>query len=148
MEKPTKGIAVDGAAFGNPGPCEYRGIDIETGKILFHVKLGIGTNNIAEYVGLCHAALFAVKNDLKTVIYTDSQTALSWIKYNNPKSTLPRTEKTSQAYGILDRVVVAMKKQSITSDGIDITINDKITVSKWYTTEWGEIPADFENKKK
>src|ERR1035437_9016318 len=103
MEKPKTGIAVDGAAFGNPGPSEYRGVDIETGKVLFHVKIGIATNNIAEYVGLCHGILYAINNGLTTTVYTDSQTALAWIKSQNPKSTLPVTEKTKLAWEMTGR---------------------------------------------
>ena len=52
ISKPTKGICVDGGTVGNPGPCFYRGVDLETGQIIFEKHLGPGTNNVAEFLGL------------------------------------------------------------------------------------------------
>jgi ribonuclease HI len=147
MNKPTTGIAVDGATSGNPGPSEYRGVDIETGKTLFHIKIGIATNNIAEYLGVCHGILYAIGKGLTTTVYSDSQTALSWIKSQSTKTTLPNTEKTKLALELMSRAKLAMTKHIIKNDGIDSVVDLNVTVSKWYTTEWGEIPADFENKK-
>ena len=80
MKKPTKGIAVDGSTRGNPGPSEYRAVDLETGAILFSQKIGVATNNIAEFIALGHAILYCLQNDIRTTIYSDSQTALSWLK--------------------------------------------------------------------
>lgn len=76
MGKPTSGIAVDGACSGNPGQAEYKIVDIATGKTLVSRKIGIATNNHAEFIGLCHA-LYSYPDQ---TIYSDSVTAISWVK--------------------------------------------------------------------
>ncbi|MDE6125466.1 MAG: viroplasmin family protein, partial [Muribaculaceae bacterium] len=49
-------IAVDGACSRNPGPMEYRGVEVATGREIFHFgPVPDGTNNVAEYLALVHA---------------------------------------------------------------------------------------------
>lgn len=144
MEKPKKGIAVDGSTRGNPGPSEYRAIDLETNKVIFHKKIGISTNNITEFIGLCHAVLLNLENE--TTIYTDSQTALSWLKSKSVNSSLPKNELTQIANDYLSRCLKQIENLKFSFDGISLKINN-LTISKWYTSEYGEIPADFNLKK-
>ena len=61
IEKPTRGIAVDGSCLGNPGIMQYQGIDIETGERLFYNRIPLGTNNIAEYLAIIHAFMYCKK---------------------------------------------------------------------------------------
>jgi len=146
MNKPIEGIAVDASTRGNPGPSKYRAVDIKTGKLLFNVDIGIATNNITEFIALCHAVLYAKQHLLTVTIYTDSQTALSWLKSKHANSSLPASNKTVTALDYLKRVEGKLKPLSIESDGIDLIADLSITISKWYTSEWGEIPADFNLK--
>ena len=67
------------------------------------------------------------------------------VKKETAKSNLPVTEKTKIAHDYLKRCLDKIKNLKITYDGIDLHI-DKLTVSKWYTLDWGEIPADFNKK--
>ena len=144
MKKPLLGIAVDASTRGNPGPSEYKGVDIATGKTLFHVSIDVATNNITEFIALSHAIILANKNDVKIDIYTDSVTALSWIKNKRANSNLKPGRNTQKAIDYLKRVEIALKDMDIVKAGSDeLLINSKISVLKWYTSEWGEIPADF-----
>jgi len=144
MKKPTSGIAVDASTRGNPGPSEYKGIDIATGRILFHVSIGIATNNITEFIAVAHAVIKAKQEDVKVDIYTDSITALSWLKKKKANSNMPISRNTEKALDYIKRVETALEKYDITKVGVDeLLINGKISVLKWYTSEWGEIPADF-----
>lgn len=144
MKKPIKGIVVDGSTRGNPGPSEYRAVDLETNKVLFHVKIGISTNNITEFIGLCHAVLLNLENE--TTIYTDSQTALSWLKSKSVNSNLPNNELTEKSHSYLKRCLSNIENLKFSFDGLSLKINN-LTISKWYTSEYGEIPADFNLKK-
>lgn len=150
MNRPQTGIVVDGATRGNPGPSEYRAIDLGTGEVLFHQKIGIATNNIAEFCALGHAILYCSDKGISTTIYTDSQTAMSWIQKKKVNSNLPDNPKTEKARDYTYRIEMALSNYIglIESDGIDIQVrgNIPITVSKWYTSEWGENNADFGNK--
>lgn len=123
MGKPTSGIAVDGACSGNPGPAEYKIVDIATGKTLVERSIGIGTNNHAEFIGLCHA-MYLYPN--KT-IYCDSITAMSWVKKKAVNSKHPHTE--------IQRCIDMLKKTAKVPE-----------VVKWNTKLHGEIPADFNRK--
>jgi ribonuclease HI len=150
MNPPKKGIVVDGATRGNPGPSEYRGIDLETGEILFYQKIGIATNNIAEFCALGHAILLMLEKNKKTTIYSDSQTAISWIRKTKANSTLPESEKTQKAKDYVQRIEQKLREKRIQSNGVDLFIGEphnQIRVEKWHTSEFGEIPADFGNKK-
>jgi ribonuclease HI len=145
MERPTEGIVVDGSTRGNPGPSEYRGVDLATGEILFEVKIGVSSNNVTEFIALAHAIGYAVKSGHKT-IYSDSQTALSWVRKKEVNSLLALSEKTKKSLDMKNKCLRFLKEQEIEFDGVDIKINEQLSVEKWYSSEWGEIPADYGRK--
>lgn len=148
MKRPEKGIAVDASTRGNPGPSEYKGIDISTGKTLFHINIDVATNNITEFIALSHAIILSVKSNIKIDIYTDSVTALSWLYKKKANSNLIPGRNTQKAIDLLKRVETSLSSLDITKAGSDeLLINGKISVLKWYSSEWGEIPADFGYKK-
>lgn len=130
-------IAVDGACSKNPGPMEYRGVDVMTGAQIFHLgPLADGTNNVAEYLALIHALAFLKKtgND-HTAVYSDSRTAMSWLRNRGHKSTLAPTPNNARIFELLERA--------------DRWIQTNVSynrVIKWDTEHWGEIPADFNRK--
>jgi ribonuclease HI len=126
--KPTSGICVDGGTVGNPGPCFYRGVDLETGQIIFEEHLGPGTNNVAEFLAICHAIHYCDKKGIEPNIWSDSVTAIAWVR--------DKKHKSSAAGDIIERMDKACKFLK-TKD---------IKINKWLTKEWGEIPADFGRK--
>jgi len=130
-------IAVDGACSGNPGVMEYRGVDVPTGVELFHAGPFEGaTNNIGEFLAIVHAlALFAQQGNDHTAIYSDSRTALSWVKKRECRTTLARTPANARLFAIIGRA----EKWLLTHEWRNQLI-------KWNTKEWGEIPADFGRK--
>src|SRR5574338_763887 len=74
-------ISVDAACSGNPGIMEYRGVWTDDKTEIFHLgPFKEGTNNIGEFLAIVHAlALLGKKGDDKTIIYSDSHTAISWV---------------------------------------------------------------------
>lgn len=131
-KKPTTGIAVDGSCMPNPGDGKIRGVDIATGKLLFEHSLGYSTNNITEFVAIVKAMDHIIKTGVDLPIYSDSTTALSWIRDRECR-TNTKTGESSES---------AIKWASTFLDKTEHTF----TVLKWFTREWGEIPADFGNK--
>lgn len=131
-------IAVDGACAKNPGPMEYQGVRVRTGEQVFHVgPLEDGTNNVGEYLALIHAlAMLDKKGDTTTPIYSDSRTAISWIRRGGHRSTLARTTKNGKIFEMLDRA----DKWLLAHYPV------KNPIYKWDTEQWGEIPADFGRK--
>ena len=129
-------IAVDAASSGNPGIMEYRGVDTKTGKELF--KQGPfeqGTNNIGEFLALVHGLAFLKKQQSNRILYTDSRTAMSWIKKQHCNTKLPETAKNKVIFDLVRRAIAWLKTNSYTT-----------TIVKWETKAWGEIPADFGRK--
>lgn len=130
--------AVDAACSGVPGPVEYRGLDLESGFQLFHQgPFKQGTNNIGEFLAIVHAlALLDKKGDQVTAVYTDSRTAMAWVRLKKAKTTLARTKINAPLFELVDRAELWLKTHS-----------PKNKIIKWETDLWGEIPADFGRKR-
>lgn len=130
-------IAVDAACSKNPGPVEYRGVNVRTGETIFHVgPLEDGTNNIGEFLALVHAlALLKKQGNTTTPIYSDSITAQSWIRNRHSKTTLQPTPHNARILELLQRANAWLASNVPTN-----------RIIKWDTERWGEIPADFGRK--
>ena len=128
-------LAVDAACSGNPGPMEYRGVYLGDGKEIFHFGPVHGTNNIGEFLAIVHALAMLDKQGLKMTIYSDSRTAISWVRKKSCKTQLERTEETEQLFQLIERAEAWLKAHRVT-----------IPIVKRETEQWGEIPADFGRK--
>lgn len=128
-------IAVDAACSKNPGPMEYRGVYLRTGKEIFHFGPIKGTNNIGEFLAIVHALALLEKKGLKMTIYSDSVNAMSWVRRKHCKTTLQRTSQNAQLFELIDRAERWLKTHPV-----------NCPILKWETQEWGEIPADFGRK--
>ena len=129
-------ISVDAASSGNPGKMEYRGVDTKSKKQLFHQgPFDEGTNNIGEFLALVHGLAFLKQNQSNRILYTDSKTAMSWIRNKNCNTKLKRSSKNKALFELVDRAIDWLK-----------TNDYKTIIVKWETKAWGEIPADFGRK--
>ena len=131
-------IAVDGACSRNPGPMEYRGVSVGTGKEIFRVgPVANATNNIGEYLAIIHAAaLLKQRGDFTTPIYSDSRTALAWIRAGHHRSKIVPNAGNARACDLLRRADAWLAANGPIR-------NPRL---KWDTENWGEIPADFGRK--
>lgn len=130
-------IAVDAACAGNPGVMEYRGVWIETGDVIFHSqKYPKGTNNIGEFLAIVHALALMEQRGHIVPIYSDSLTAIGWVKNKTVKTKLPRNEKTDLLWQHINRALAWLKVHDLSP----------YTILKWDTEHRGEIPADFGRK--
>jgi len=129
-------IAVDAASSGNPGKMEYRGVETKTKKQLFiQGPFEEGTNNIGEFLAIVHGLAYLKQRNSNKIIYTDSRTAISWVKKKNCNTKLERREKNKSLFELVDRAINWLKSNDYDT-----------TVVKWETKAWGEIPADFGRK--
>lgn len=130
-------ISVDAACSGNPGLMEYRCVETKSKKHIFHQgPFKDGTNNIGEFLGLVHAlALLKKHGNDHTAIYSDSKTAISWVKNKKAKTTLALTKYNKEIFDLITRAENWLNTN---------TYKNKIL--KWDTESWGEIPADFGRK--
>ena len=136
MEVRANAWAVDAACSGNPGPMEYRAVDLATGAQVFHSGPMHGTNNIGEFLAIVHAlALLDKQGITDKTIYSDSYNAILWVSKGKCKTALERTPKTEQLFQIIARAENWLK-----------THQYRNPIIKWETKQWGEVPADFGRK--
>ncbi|MBS4061372.1 MAG: ribonuclease H family protein [Bacteroidetes bacterium] len=132
----TNSISVDAACSGNPGDMEYRGVFTDTGTELFRSKVyKMGTNNIGEFLAIVHCLAWQQKKKLVLPIYTDSKTAISWVKAGQTRTKLLPSSKNTELFILIERAEVWLKNNKI-----------HVPLIKWDTENWGEIPADFGRK--
>ncbi|MDQ0208319.1 ribonuclease H [Alkalicoccobacillus murimartini] len=130
-------VSVDVGSRGNPGIVEYKGVDTKTGEILFsHGEIHIGTNNMGEFLAIVHAlAYLKERNDTTTPVYSDSRTALKWVKDKKANSSLERSLKTEEMWLLMDRAEKWLQTNTYSNP-----------ILKWETKHWGEIKADYGRK--
>ena len=95
--------AVDAACSGNPGQMEYRGVDVKSGIVLFHVGPVFATNNIGEFLAIVHAIALQKKLGTAYPVYSDSRNALLWVKAKKCRTKLPQSERTAKVYELIER---------------------------------------------
>lgn len=130
-------ISVDAACSGNPGRMEYRGVYTDSGKQIFHQgPFNHGTNNIGEFLAIVHAlALLKKSGHDNTLIYTDSRTAMKWVRDKKAATKLERTAENEVLFDMIERAEKWLDTHTYQNP-----------VVKWETESWGEIPADFGRK--
>lgn len=128
-------LVVDAACSGVPGPTEYQGFLMPEKQKLFAVDAGWGTNNLGEFLAIVHALAYLKKAGVALPVYSDSATAISWLRNKQIKSSLVRDNKTKAIWALADRAILWLKENSFSNP-----------VRKWETENWGENPADFGRK--
>jgi len=129
-------VCVDAACSGSPGPVEYRGVETKSGRQIF--KLGPfqgGTNNIGEFLAIVHALAWMDESGRNWPIYTDSKTALSWLKSGKAKTTQRQSILNNKLFDLIAKAESWLKDHP-----------KRHQVLKWDTELWGENPADFGRK--
>ncbi len=85
-------ICVDTSCLGNPGNVEYRGIYTRTNKVLFHKDpMSNAINNLGEFLAIVHGLTYLKKKYINIPIYSDSETAILWLRNNKLRTKLNRS---------------------------------------------------------
>lgn len=129
-------LSVDAACSGNPGDMEYRGVYTKTGEQVFHQgPFPDGTNNIGEFLALVHGLALLKQKNLSMPIYTDSKTAMAWVRKKKAKTELERNSRNEHLFELIARAEKWLNENEYSTE-----------IMKWHTEAWGEIPADFGRK--
>lgn len=129
-------ICVDAACSGNPGPMEYRGVWVETSDEIF--KQGPfqhANNNVGEFLAIVHGLAWLAENKMDLTLYSDSVTAISWVRNKKAKTELVAKSGNEKVFQLIKRAENWLQKNPAHAK-----------VRKWETKMWGEIPADFGRK--
>lgn len=129
-------ISVDAACAGNPGKMEYRCVYTKNKEVVFASPVyDDGTNNIGEFLAIVHALALCKKKGSSISIYTDSATAISWVKNKKAKTKLELTRNNMIIFELIERAEKWLKSHHYDNP-----------ILKWDTKKWGEIPADYGRK--
>lgn len=129
-------LAVDAACSGNPGILEFRGVVADTGTEVFRRgPFQQGTNNIGEFLALVLGLAYLKKYNLPWILYTDSVTALAWVREKRCKSKLTWNQQNQELFFMVRKAEDWLRQNTWTTE-----------IRKWETEYWGEIPADFGRK--
>ncbi len=129
-------LAVDAACSGNPGVMEFRGVIVDTGTEVFRRgPFNGGTNNIGEFLAIVLGLAYLKQNNLPWALYTDSRTALSWLKKGHADTKIEWNAQNQDLFFMLRKAEMWLHDNTWTTP-----------IYKWDTKSWGEIPADFGRK--
>ena len=127
---------VDAACSGSPGRLEYRGVETASGREIFRQgPFENGTNNVGEFLALVHALAWLKEKGIASPVYSDSETALAWLKARRCKTELMPDERNAPLFELIARAEAWLAENDFANP-----------VLKWDTRAWGEIPADFNRK--
>ena len=137
-------LAVDAACSGNPGILEFRAVVVDApdssqsvnGKQVFYRgPYAQGTNNIGEFLALVLGLAYLKKHNLSWPIYTDSVTAMAWVRQRKCKSKIVWGKQNEELFYAVRKAEDWLRTHTWTNP-----------VLKWETRLWGEIPADYGRK--
>lgn len=132
----SESYCVDAACSGSPGRLEWRAVQTATGKEIFRQgPYENGTNNIGEFLALVHALAWLKQRGDPAPVYSDSETALAWLKAKRCKTDLPPDARNAPLFDLIARAEAWLAANEYPNP-----------VLKWDTEAWGEIPADFNRK--
>jgi ribonuclease HI len=132
----VESISVDAACKGNPGILEYQGVETITKRPIF--KMGPfpeGTVNLGEFLAIVHGLALLKRHNSSIPIYSDSRTAIVWVRNKAIKTNLERNRKNEALFELVDRAIVWLKENPFPNK-----------ILKWETEHWGENPADYGRK--
>jgi ribonuclease HI len=129
-------LSVDAACSGNPGVLEYRGVWVADGRE--HFRMGPypeGTVNIGEFLAIVHGLALLKQEGSNAPIYSDSMTALKWVRDKRTNTKLPESPLNTKLFDYMRRAEAWLRNNTYTNP-----------ILKWDTAGWGEIPADYGRK--
>jgi ribonuclease HI len=129
-------IAVDAAWNTASGDMEYQGMYFATGQRIFlQGPFKDATNNIGEFLAIVHGLAYLQKKNSDLPIYSDSKTAISWVKKKRANTKLDLTPRNKPVFEMLRRAELWLAENKYSNP-----------ILKWETEFWGENPADFGRK--
>ena len=129
-------LSVDASCNTVTGQMEYQGVHTGTKELWF--KQGPfpkASNNIGEFLALVHGLALLQQKNINIPIYSDSITAIAWVRQKKHKSIVLPTEQNEVIFDLLVRAEFWLQNNAF-----------KTPIIKWDTKKWGEIPADFGRK--
>lgn len=145
--KPEDGIVVDASCLpvrdSIPtdgyfhGVVEWQAVDLVSGQTIHASRPHpYGSINLAEFIAIVDAlSLLHANGNTSTPVYSDSLTAIAWVRNRKVKSKHPRNEQTKAIMGMMDACFTWLVMTKPTNP-----------VLFWDNVLWSENPADYGRK--
>lgn len=136
-EPVAESLCVDAAWNAQTKVMQYRGVWLRDGSLAFEQgPFPQATNNLGEFLAIVHALALLSQQANPCPIYSDSQTALAWVRDKKVASkSMAKGQTSEQVNNLVERALTWLKTHDYRNE-----------VLKWPTEAWGEIPADYGRK--
>lgn len=133
----SKSLCVDAAWNSETKVLEYRGVWFGNRNAVFQQgPFPAGTNNLGEFLAIVHALGVLANKKLDHPVYSDSRTAIKWVKQKKVNSKSMQLGKTGKKVNeLVARALTWLQENSYDNE-----------ILKWHTRAWGETPADYGRK--
>lgn len=129
-------ICVDGAHSFSTHLSEYQGVYTKTGERIFYQgPFKYGSNNLMEFLAIVHALALCKQKGWNVPIYSDSKTAINWVKEKEVNTNIARSQENEEIFDLVARALEWLNQNTYENE-----------ILKWDTKSWGENPADFGRK--
>lgn len=133
----SNSVCVDTAWFAESEIMEYRGVWHHDKSVAFEAgPFENATKNIGKFLAIVHAIALMKKQSIDWPVYSDSKTAIRWVRRKHVKAKSMRMGETSEK--INDLIARALRWLEVNDFKNDILI--------WNTKAWGENPAAYSRK--
>jgi ribonuclease HI len=90
---------------------------------------------VGEFLAIVHALALLEQKGLSLPVYSDSATAIAWVKAGKCKTDLLPDGCNASLFELIVRAEAWLAEHQV-----------RTPVYKWDTEAWGENPADFNRK--
>ena len=130
-------ICVAASCIGSAGDVEYRGVRTATTEVIFHKRpMSNGTKELAEFLAIVHALAHLNNQGSNTAIYSDSETAILWVRSKNVRTDLEQHENNEEIFNLTERALTWLANKDYTN-----------AILKWNTSFWGKNPANCDRER-
>ncbi len=130
-------LCVDAAWNADTKAMEYRGVWLHDRSLVFEQgPFPRATNNIGEFLAIVHALAWLSKLSNTCPIYSDSLTAMAWVRKRKVASkSMAKGQTSEEINNLVQRALAWLNSHEYRNE-----------VLKWNTEAWGEVPADYGRK--
>ncbi len=133
----VQSLCVDAACDMKRGRMEYRGVWYHDRSVAFSQgPFAIASNNVGEFLAIVHGLALLGRDSLDWPVYSDSETAIGWVKRRRVNSKVMQRGDSSPRVDLLVKRALAWLAGNEYSNRL----------LKWHTEAWGEVPADYGRK--
>jgi ribonuclease HI len=90
---------------------------------------------LGEFLAIVHSLAYLKQQGSVKTVYSDSRTALKWVREKQVATTLARDSSTKEVWDLVDKALNWLRANHYENK-----------LLKWETQEWGEIKADYGRK--